>query len=271
MARPRKLCGTTTDNFHFYQQTEQEEEGRCAGVIKKIVRDGVTDQVYNQLKENVVDGVWQPGEKIPSENQLVLLFGVSRASVRMAIQKMIALGLLESRVGAGTYVRSSGPGPYINELVSLRLKARDQIEIMEFRKALETEALKLAVERATDEDIAELEAIHHRARKAHKKKDVETYFKEDIQFHSQIFKMSKNSIFAAAMQTLEDVLFPHFYTTAKVFFRTFRVPSDKEDKHTVILEALKKRDVRTCVRAYTTLAQELIAMYRELQQKDADT
>jgi GntR family transcriptional regulator, transcriptional repressor for pyruvate dehydrogenase complex len=240
-------------------------------VIKKIVRDGVADQVYSQLKENVVQGVWQPGQKIPSENQLVTLFGVSRASVRMAIQKMIALGLLESKVGDGTYVRASGPGPYINELVSLRLKAHDQIEIMEFRKALETEALKLAVERATDEDLAELEAIHARARAAHKKRDVDAYYKEDIQFHTQIFRMSKNSIFTAAVQTLGDVLFPHFYTTAKVFFQTFAVPSDREDKHTIILESLKRRDARACVRAYSTLAQELTTMYRELQQKDGET
>jgi GntR family transcriptional regulator, transcriptional repressor for pyruvate dehydrogenase complex len=237
-------------------------------MIKKIVRDGVSDQVYNQLKENIVQGVWQLGEKIPSENQLVSLFGVSRASIRMAIQRMITLGLLESKVGDGTYVRASGPGAYFNELVSLGLKPQDQIEIMEFRKALETESLRLAAERATDEDLAELEAIHLRAREAHKKKDVEAYFREDLQFHTQIFKMSKNSIFAAAIQNLQNVLFPHFYTTARDFFETFEVPSDKEDKHSVIVEALKRRDAKTCVRVYTKFAQELIAMYHELQQKD---
>ena len=155
-------------------------------------------------------------------------------------REWITLGLLESKVGDGTYVKAAGPGAYINELVSLGLHPQDQIEIMEFRKALETEALKLAAERATDEDLAELEAIHVRAREAHKKKDVETYFKEDLQFHTQIFKMSKNRIFTTAIQTLGDVLFPHFYTTARVFFETFQVPSDKED-NTVILEALKRR------------------------------
>ena len=81
--------------------------------------------------------------------------------------------------------------------------------------------MKLAVERATDEDLAELEAIHIRARAAHKKKDVEAYFKEDLQFHTQIFKMSKNSIFSSAIQTFGDVLFPHFYKRASIFFETF--------------------------------------------------
>lgn len=236
-------------------------------VIKKIVRDGVSDQVYNQLKENIAQGVWQPGEKIPSENQLVLLFGVSRASIRMAIQKMITLGMLESKVGDGTYVKVGGPSAYINELVSLGLKPQDQIEIMEFRKALETEALKLATERATNEDLAELEAIHIRAREAHKKKDVETYFKEDLKFHMQIFKMSKNSIFVTTVKTLGDVLFPHFYSVARDFFETYEVPSDEADLHTIIVKALKKRDAKACVRAYTKLIEELIAMYHQLQSK----
>ena len=233
-------------------------------VITKIVRDGVTDQVYSQLKENVVKGVWQPGAKIPSENQLVSLFGVSRASIRMAIQKMITLGLLESRVGDGTYVRAFTPGAYVNELVSLGLKPEDQLEIMEFRKALETEALKLAVERATEEDLAELEGIHLRAREAFKKLDLETYFREDLEFHTQIFRMSKNSIFTTIIQTLGDVFFPHFYSVAKDFFETSEVPSDDADKHTLIVKALKKRDARACVRAYTKLTEDLSNMYRRL-------
>lgn len=237
-------------------------------VIRKIVRDGVSDQVYVQLKENIIQGVWQPGLKIPSENQLVSLFGVSRASIRMAIQRMITLGLLESRVGDGTYVRAFTPGAYVNELVSLGLRPQHQIEIMEFRKALETEALKLAVERATDEDLAELEAIHIRAREAFKNLDLETYFREDLQFHTQIFKMSKNSIFATAVQTLSDVFFPHFYSVAKDFFETSAVPSDEADKHTTIVKALKRRDARGCVRAYTKLIEDLIAMYRRLESKE---
>jgi len=233
--------------------------------IKKIERNGVSDQVYHQLKDNVLNGTWRPGEKIPSENQLVTLFGVSRASIRMAIQRMVTLGLLESRVGDGTYVREFTPGVYINELVSLVMKPEDQIEVMEFRKAIETEALRLAADRATDEDLRLLEEIYSRARKAFNDLDLETYFKEDMQFHMQIFKMSKNSIFMTTIQTLGDVLFPHFYSVARDFFETNEVPSQEADMHTVILEALKKKDATACVEAYTKLIEDLISMYRQLQ------
>lgn len=236
--------------------------------IKRITRDSVSEQVYRQLKENILKRVWKPGDKIPSESQLVSLFGVSRASIRTAIQRMITLGLLESKVGDGTYVREFTPGVYINELVPIALKPEYQIEIMEFRKALETEALRLAAQRATEEDLRDLEQIHLRARKAFKELDLETYFKEDMQFHMLIFKMSKNSVFLTTIQTLADVLFPHFYSVARDFFKTNEVPTDEADLHTVIFEALKKGDAKTCVEAYTNLIEELISMYRQLQNKE---
>ena len=236
--------------------------------IRRIVRDGVLEQVYKQLKENILNGTWKSGDKIPSENQLVSLFGVSRASIKMAIQRMITLGLLESKVGDGTYVREFSPGVYISELVPITLKPEYQLEIMEFRKALETEALRLAAQRATDEDLRELEQIHIRARKAFKKLDLETYFKEDMQYHMRIFRMSKNSIFETTVQTLADVLFPHFYSIARDFFETNEVPSDEDDLHTVILNALKNRDAKTCVEAYTQLNEDLISMYRQIQSKE---
>ena len=237
--------------------------------IRKITKDGVCDQVYKQLKDNVLKGSWQPGDKIPSENQLVSLFGVSRPSIRMALQRLITLGLLESRVGNGTYVRQFTPAVYINELVPISLKPEAQLEIMEFRKALETEALRLAVQRATDEDLRGLEEIHIRSRKAFKALDLETYFNEDMQFHMQIFRMSKNSIFVTTVQTLADVLFPHFYSVARDFFETNEVPSDEADLHTVILGALKSRDSKTCIEAYTKLTEDLISMYRQIQSKEA--
>jgi GntR family transcriptional repressor for pyruvate dehydrogenase complex len=237
--------------------------------LKKISKAGISEQVYNQLKENILHGKWQPGDKIPSENQLVSLLGVSRVSIRMAIQRLVTLGLLEARVGNGTYVTHFTPSVFINELGQIILKPEDQLEIMEFRKALETEALKLAVIRATDEDLRELENIHNRARKAFKALDVDAYHREDIKYHMQIFKMSKNSIFISTVQTLNDLLFPHFYSVAKAFFETTGVLSDEADLHCSIVKALKKRDTTSCIKAYTKMIEDLISMYKQIQKNDA--
>jgi GntR family transcriptional repressor for pyruvate dehydrogenase complex len=160
---------------------------------------------------------------------------------------------------------------FINELVPIILKPDDQLEIMEFRKALEIEALRLAAQRATREDLLELERIHHNARKAFKNKELETYFKEDMQFHMQIFRMSKNSLFASTVQTLGSLLFQHFYSVAKDFFETRAVPSDDTDLHTIILNALKAGDIEKCIATYSTLIDELISMYHQLLKKRPKT
>ena len=66
-----------------------------------VERVNVTEQVIEYLKTNIQRGVWKPGEKIASENELTNILSVSRASVRHAIQQLIAVGVLESYQGKG--------------------------------------------------------------------------------------------------------------------------------------------------------------------------
>lgn len=63
-------------------------------------------QIHNQLREQIEGGKWQVGEKIPAERELATTFGVSRMTLRQAIQTLVDEGVLERRVGAGTYVAS---------------------------------------------------------------------------------------------------------------------------------------------------------------------
>ena len=73
--------------------------------VKPIKRVSVGEQVFTQLKELLVQGEWKPGEKLPSENELAAQFGVSRITVRQALQKLGALGLVETRLGEGSFVK----------------------------------------------------------------------------------------------------------------------------------------------------------------------
>jgi hypothetical protein len=104
------------------------------------------------------------------------------------------------------------------------------------------------------------------------------YAQEDIQAGSEPVSMnmqfranlqvSKNSIFVSTVN-LADVLFP-LLLRCEDFFETNEVPSD-EPTFTVILGALKNRDSKTCIEAYTKLIEDLISMYRQLQSKEAVT
>ena len=61
--------------------------------IKKVVKSSVSQQVFDQLREQILSGGWKPGDKLPSENELAAQFGVSRVTVRNALQRLSGLGL----------------------------------------------------------------------------------------------------------------------------------------------------------------------------------
>ena len=70
----------------------------------KIRRLSVVDQVSDSIKQSLLDQVWKEGDKLPSEGELAEYYGVNRLSVRMALQKLSTLGLIETRVGEGSFV-----------------------------------------------------------------------------------------------------------------------------------------------------------------------
>ena len=69
--------------------------------IKKV---SASEQVCEAIQEQISGGVWRVGDKLPSESELAQKFGVNRLTVRMALQKLNALGIVETRTGSGTFV-----------------------------------------------------------------------------------------------------------------------------------------------------------------------
>ena len=122
--------------------------------IKPIKKVNVGEQVFEQLKRMLIEGEWEPGSKIPSENELADLFNVSRITVRQALQKLNALGLIETKLGEGSFVKSVDIGESMNALIPVMyLGEHSASQVFEFRQIIETECARLACERATEEDI----------------------------------------------------------------------------------------------------------------------
>ena len=125
--------------------------------IKPIEKKNISEQVLEQITDNIVKQQWPAGAKLPSENDLAQMFKVSRVSVRTALHKLIALGILEVRNGEGTFVRRADAGVYLNSLIpTLVLEPHDILELLEFRRGIEMLSCELAAERATPEDIEKL-------------------------------------------------------------------------------------------------------------------
>ena len=120
----------------------------------KITKKSAADLVCEKMKELIIDKTWAPGEKIPTEIELSNSFGVNRLTVRIALQRLNTLGLLDIRVGDGTYVKKFDLGSQISELAEFYINKETIENVSEYRKALETGCLETVLEHYTEEDLA---------------------------------------------------------------------------------------------------------------------
>ena len=121
---------------------------------RKIERATVSDAIVDQLRGLVAQGILKPGDRLPSERELCKRFGVGRTSVREALKPLITIGLLEGRMGSGTFVAAE-TGQFQKALhwgLLSDLQSRD--DLVETRHMLETNAAYWAAERAEEEDLA---------------------------------------------------------------------------------------------------------------------
>ena len=240
---------------------------------RKIERTSVPDQIFEQLKESIIAGKWTPGDSLPSELQLAEDFGVSRMSVRAAIKKLETFGLVEVRMGEGTFVIEFDPAIFLKGLSPIFSKPASALEILEFRKALEIECLKLGIKRASDRDIEVLDGLFQEYWTALQAKDSEKQLAYDYRMHHQIFLMSKNSLFKQIYESMHQLFFVHIDENSHLYIETYGAITRENDEHLQVLEAMKRRDTAAAVTAYTQLHEKLVALYerQNAEQKATET
>ena len=125
----------------------------------KSKKTSAADAVFEALRSQISSGVWKVGDRLPSEGELAERYGVNRLTVRVALQKLNALGVVETRAGAGTHVIEFDFENYLRMASKFYGRGDMLQEVTEFRNHMEIECARLACERATDEDLAELERL----------------------------------------------------------------------------------------------------------------
>lgn len=195
-----------------------------------------SDIVFKKIEEKILNGEWEPGAKIMSEPQLVKELGVSRMSVREAIEKMVALDILTKKQGEGTFVNALNPSVYLNTLIPMIVLDRDNyLDILEFRLITEVESARLCAERCSDEKILELSKCYE-AMVAYQQ-DSEKFTVEDMRFHMLIAEGSGNPLIRKVNNVLRSLLEYH----QKMLYQTLG-PSGGLKEHKAILTAIKDRD-----------------------------
>ena len=230
---------------------------------KKIVKKSAVDLVYEQMKDMIKHREWPVKDRIPSESELADMFDVNSLTVRMALQKLNTLGLVETRAGEGTYVTPFNFTEYIKQASEFYSEEMFR-DIADFRRAIELECCRLAMKRATVEELEELKLrldVHDKLTRTYNGADQATFYAlidADLAFHSFLCEMSGNSLLILAFQLAHEAIRQYLLMITKKRM-AMRLESaakgtlPEHDLHTVIYEALLRQDLAACESALTDM------------------
>ncbi len=205
-------------------------------MFKSIKRQRVSDEIVNQVKSLISQGTLKPGDRLPPERELIKEFGVSRPSIREALNSLVAQGFLEVKQGNRTFVKSV-TSEKIQDPLSLLLKADTQkiFDLIEVRKAMEAWGASQAAQRVSEEDIRRLQEIIGQMKTALEKG--KSWEKQDADFHLAMAQATHNTIQTHMMFTIYDLL-------RESVARVFRDQGKAEklfQQHYRIFKAIKNR------------------------------
>ena len=210
--------------------------------LKPVKKESIRTQVFRQLRDQVLRRTWPPGSKIPSEHELARSMGVSRVSLREGIQRLASIGILETRHGEGTFVRELTGDIYFNPLIPLlALDPADVFYVLEYRRIVERGTAALAAERATGQDLADLEAVYDRMQAT--RDDVAEFARADLEFHLVLAKATANPVLIKVNNVLRSVLsisMENIVSTLGVL--------DGLHYHRLLIEAVRARDAQEAER-----------------------
>jgi GntR family transcriptional repressor for pyruvate dehydrogenase complex len=214
----------------------------------------VKERVVLHIRGLIQKGRLRPGDRLPTERELATQLGVSRPSVRSALNTLAAMGVLHSRQGAGTFIQQ-GPPILESEPLSLLAALHDfsSEEMFEARAALEVVAAALSAQRATAEQRAKM--AEEVAGMFASIEDEEQFLLHDVSFHRAVAAGSNNPVLAA----LVDMVSVLVYDRRRVTIRGAKDLRETARIHQKIYQTIARHDAtaaRTAMAEHLRLALE---------------
>jgi DNA-binding FadR family transcriptional regulator len=175
-------------------------------------RKRAVEEAADRIREDILTGRYRPGDHLPGERELASRLGVSRLTLRSAIARLEAEGLVRAVHGAGNRVqdyRESGGIDLLGHLAPLAVEGRVVPgtvlrELLELRRAIAVEALGLAAERGTDAELAAMRA--HVARQRTLMDQPEAYMEADLCFARRVVRATHNIAFELVFNTVQKAI-----------------------------------------------------------------
>lgn len=212
--------------------------------FQAIRRNAVAHAAIDTIKQMIMRGELRAGQRLPAERELAVQLQVSRPSLREAIRALIALNILESRHGDGTFVSSLEPD-LLSEPIDFVLQLNDSafLGLFEARRVLEAGVAALAAERATEAELDELEEFVRSGRP--KLEDPEAFIQHDVEFHDRIRRAARSPVLSSMLSSVSALSYESRRRTAQSASVRARAFSD----HGAMVSTLKARDPEAAQRA----------------------
>lgn len=202
--------------------------------LEVIKKQNISDMVFEQLSAAISAGEWKPGDRLPSESELSASLGVSRVSIRSALQRLSSLGLVVSRRGEGTFVCELNSSQCLNSMIPMvALTAKDRKSMEEFRAIVEVESAALAAERASEEMLERLQKTNEEMKTA---SDGAEAAAKDMAFHCMIAEATGNPMLMKVFEILREFYMSVFLTNISV------MGTSGSGHHDQLIEAFRRRD-----------------------------
>lgn len=177
-------------------------------LLRPVRQKSRNEAVLDALTAFISDAQIKPGSKLPTERELTERLQVGRSTVREALKRWEALGIVETRKGSGTFLRVAVAPGDIHVPLTIQRQQKSLLQTLEIRRALETEASVIAARRATKEDLVQMEARLDRMEEVHLAEG--SAGPEDWQFHLSIYNATGNPMFAQIVHHLRNPIFSFF-------------------------------------------------------------
>ena len=173
--------------------------------LSPIVKTTTAQAVARRILGMIRAGVWQPGDQLPIEKELIERLGVGRSTVREALQILATINVVRATAGHGTYVQSpTAAGLFRPDLVAFLIDNTVALELLEAREMIEPPTARLAALRGTDADFTRIDALLH----AHEAARAAGRPVSDFaaRFHVMVAEASHNAVSVALMTSILDML-----------------------------------------------------------------
>lgn len=210
-------------------------------LMREIQRISITDSVVDSIRELITSGEYKAGDKLPTEMNLCASLKVSRTCVREALRVLQALGYVDMLPGKGAFVAE--PKSNEQEKSWYDVENPNFYDFMEVRMAIETLAIRLSVERASDKQIQDLDEIHSRFLEANELHNMNQLIMLDELFHKEIVSFTNNEL----LININKQVLNCFRAYRGDSFTNEQTYKNAVEPHGNILECFHSRDAQNAV------------------------